>query len=68
MWGLNSPPQDQELHAPPTEPARCPNKSHLKAESYLMIEELTLCVPLTKWVVIVSSFQKQVDGCLLSHK
>ena len=25
MWGLNSWPQDQESHAPLTEPARCPN-------------------------------------------
>ena len=25
MWGSNLQPQDQESHAPPTEPARCPN-------------------------------------------
>lgn len=26
-WGLHSPPQDQELHSLPTEPARCPESS-----------------------------------------
>ena len=26
MWGLNSPPRDQESHALGSEPARCPQK------------------------------------------
>ena len=39
MWGWNSQPQDQESHAPLTEPVRCPpnhiNLVSLKAESNL---------------------------------
>ena len=31
MWGSNSQPWDQELHAPLTEPARCPMHHHLSS-------------------------------------
>ena len=30
MWGLTSGPQDQELHALLSEPARCPYKEYIK--------------------------------------
>ena len=32
MWGLNLQPGDQESHALPTEPARCPSSVSFKVE------------------------------------
>lgn len=47
-WGLNSQPQDQELHAPPTEPGRHPWKLIFKTQSHIFLKHISRSV-ITWW-------------------